>query len=924
METAKMFAQERISRILLKIAPPVMLAQLIQALYNIVDSFFVGRYSDSGLTALSIIYPMQLLMIALAVGTGVGINTVMAAKLGIGKTDSAGRYAGVGTPLAAVLWAAFAAVSFAVMPHFARISTDSPEVAADVVRYGRIVCLFSFGLFFESIWTKILQAEGDMKTPMAAQILGAAVNILLDPLLIFGLFGLPRLGIAGAAIATVAGQTAAALVVMKKGWRKSPALGRYPRYIGNIFRMGVPNMLMQSAYTFYILGLNLILSTFSDKAVTALGLYYKWQTFFFIPLGAMQICIVPIISFNYAAKNLERCKTTLRVSVLFGMALMALGTLCFLIFPEQLLRVFSNDEAVIEIGKVGFRFVGVSFIPLVTSLIFPVFFQAVGESLKSSLLTVIRTVVLFVPLGYAFSRLGLNMFWLTFPVTETVTTLAGFRFYRSFLRKPYGNALQSGDNPSAEYQNNKKRFSGGKSVIKKLIGDRAFYKRLIALMLPIMVQNGITNFVNMLDNIMIGAVGTAQMTGVAVANQLFFVFNLCIFGAVSGAGIFGAQYFGKKDYEGVRYTFRFKFIFCGLVTLFSIALFYFGGEALVSLYMRGESSSAADAAMALGYSLDYMRIMLLGLLPYSIVQCYSSTLREGERPMLPMLAGMVAVAVNMSFNYILIFGKFGAPVLGVKGAAIATVLSRFAELAVVIFCLHKNSGEYSFMQGVLNSLYLPKKLAAEIFIKGLPLIINETLWATGIAVVNQCYSVRSLDAVAACNISQTFWNVFSIAYMAVGTAVGIILGQMLGADKLDEAKPAAYKMIAFSFAISSVVALLYSVLAGVIPLAYNTEPQIRHLATQLMRMTAVIMPFEALTHSSYFTLRSGGRMMITFIFDCGFTWGGNVLLAYTLGSFTAVPFLGIFAAVQCVSIIKAVAGLMLVRNGGWVKKIVAQ
>lgn len=922
METSKMFAEEKIGRILLKLAPPVMLAQLIQALYNIVDSFFVGRYSEAGLTALSIIYPMQLLMIALAVGTGVGINTVMAAKLGLGQKSSAQSYAGVGTLTAAVLWLLFAAVSFFVMPFYAGMSTDSPEVIADVVLYGRIVCVFSFGLFFESIWTKIIQAEGDMKTPMAAQILGALVNILLDPLLIFGLFGLPRLGVGGAAIATVAGQTAAALVVMKKGCRSSPPLGRYPHYIKRIFHMGVPNMLMQSAYTFYILGLNLILAAFSDQAVTALGLYYKWQTFFFIPLGAMQICIVPVISFNYAAKSLERCRETLRASIVFGMALMALGTFCFLAFPEALLRVFSNDELVIAIGRVGFRFVGISFIPLVTSLIFPVFFQAVGESLKSSLLTVIRTMLLFVPLGYAFSRLGLDFFWLTFPVTEAVTTLAGFLLYRAFLHREYGIARKNAG--EGIHIDNKKHFFGGGLVIKKLIGDRAFYKRLIALMLPIMVQNGITNFVNMLDNIMIGAVGTAQMTGVAVANQLFFVFNLCIFGAVSGAGIFGAQYFGKKDYEGVRYTFRFKFIFCQTVTLLCIALFYFGGEGLVSLYMRGEASSTANAADALSYALDYMRIMLLGLLPYSVVQCYSSTLREGERPMLPMLAGLVAVAVNMSFNYILIFGKFGAPVLGVKGAAIATVLSRFAELAVVMLCVYRNSGEYHFMRGALRSLYLPKRLAAEIFIKGLPLIINETLWATGIAVVNQCYSVRSLDAVAACNISQTFWNVFSIAYMAVGTAVGIILGQMLGADKLDEAKPAAYKMIAFSFAISSVVALAYSVLAGVIPLVYNTEPQIRHLATWLMRMTAIIMPFEALTHSSYFTLRSGGRMMITFIFDCGFTWGGNVLLAYTLSSFTTLPFLWIFAAVQCVSIVKAMAGLMLVREGGWVKKIVAQ
>lgn len=435
MEDTTFFGTAKISRILLKLAPPVMLAQLIQALYNIVDSLFVGRYSDTGLTALSIIYPVQLLMIALAVGTGVGINTVMAARLGVGKAGEADEYAGVGTPLAIVLWLIFAVVGYAIMPFYARMSTESEEVIADVVAYGRIVCVFSFGLFLESIWTKVCQANGDMKTPMIAQILGAITNIVLDPLLIFGLFGLPRMGISGAAVATVAGQVVAALVVMKRGFRKSPVKKLYPGHIKTIFRLGVPNILMQSAYTFYILGLNLILATFSDQAVTALGLYYKWQTFFFIPLGAMQTCIVPVISYNYAAHDLQRCKKTLWASVIFGWVLMACGTACFLSVPEQMLRVFSSDELVVAIGKVGFRFVGISFLPQVTSLIFPVFFQAVGKSLKSSLLTVVRTVVCFVPLGYLFSRLGLDRFWLTFPVTEVVTTCVGVYFYRNFLKK---------------------------------------------------------------------------------------------------------------------------------------------------------------------------------------------------------------------------------------------------------------------------------------------------------------------------------------------------------------------------------------------------------------------------------------------------------------------------------------------------------
>lgn len=496
MDTTEFFGTEKIGKILLKLAPPVMLAQLIQALYNIVDSLFVGRHSDTGLTALSIIYPLQLLMIALAVGTGVGINTVMAAKLGVGKKKEADEYAGVGTPLAIAMWFLFAVICWFIMPAYAKMSTDSIEVINDVVVYGRIACVFSFGLFLESIWTKVLQAKGDMKTPMIAQIIGAITNIIVDPLLIFGMFGLPEMGIAGAAIATVAGQSVAALIVWKGGFRKSPKKEVYPHHVARIFRLGIPNILMQSAYTFYILGLNLILATFSDQAVTALGLYYKWQTFFFIPLGAMQTCIVPVISFNYAARNIERCKKTLSSAICFGLVLMAMGTLCFNLFPTQMLKVFTSDALVIEIGSVGFHFVGISFIPMVTSLIFPVFFQAVGSSLKSSFLTVIRTVVLFVPLGFLFSRFGLNWFWMTFPVTEVITSEVGLLYYRQFLASEYvqkeNHAVVSQGNEAVLLKSKpgviitiaREHGSSGKQI-GKLVAERLgipfYYKEMIVL-----------------------------------------------------------------------------------------------------------------------------------------------------------------------------------------------------------------------------------------------------------------------------------------------------------------------------------------------------------------------------------------------------------------------------------------------------------
>lgn len=493
MDTNELFGREKISKVLFRLAPPVMLAQLIQALYNIVDSLFVANYSQTGLTALSIIYPIQLLMIALAVGSGVGINTVMAARLGSGRRAEADEYAGTGTPLAVALWAVFAAVCWAIMPAYAKMSTTTPEVIEAVISYGRIVCVFSFGLFLESIWTKIHQADGNMKRPMIAQIVGALTNIALDPLLIFGMFGLPEMGISGAAVATVAGQVVAALIVMKNGVRKPPALRKFPGHIGTIYRLGTPNILMQSAYTLYIFGLNMILATFSDQAVTVLGLYYKWQTIIFIPLGSMQTCIVPVISFNYAARNIDRCRKTLSTSMIFGMALMFIGTLCFEFIPKELLSVFSDDPLVIEIGINAFRLIGISFIPLVSSLTFPVFFQAVGSSVKSSLLTVVRTVVLFVPLAFLFSRFGLDYFWLTFPVTDSVTSVVGFVLYRKFLKKPYvsherkpeeASAVIKPSHPGVIVTIAREHGSSGKQIgrlVAEELGIPFYYKEMTAL-----------------------------------------------------------------------------------------------------------------------------------------------------------------------------------------------------------------------------------------------------------------------------------------------------------------------------------------------------------------------------------------------------------------------------------------------------------
>lgn len=425
------FGKEKIHKIIFKLAPPVMIAQLIQALYNIVDSLFIGRYDSDGLTALSIIYPLQLLMIAIAVGTGVGFNALISHFRGLNDDKKADDVFRMSTPIAIVSWILFSIITFFVIPFYVRIQSNNDKIIEYAISYGRIVCVFSLGLFLESFWAKILQANGKMKLPMIDQIVGAIINIILDPILIFYF----KLGINGAAIATIIGQAVSALILIKASLRKTIVIKEYKKYLGKVYKLGLPNILMQSAYTFYIFGLNVILSGFSDAAVTTLGLYYKWQTFFFIPLGALQTCIVPILSYNYARKSIDRCKKILFESLLFGALLMLIGTLCFEILPNQMVMVFTNDKDVIEISNYAFRFIGFSFIPMVTSLIFPVFFEAIGYAFKSSILTIVRTVICFVPLGFLFSKISLFWFWMTYPATEIITTIVGFIFYIQFLKK---------------------------------------------------------------------------------------------------------------------------------------------------------------------------------------------------------------------------------------------------------------------------------------------------------------------------------------------------------------------------------------------------------------------------------------------------------------------------------------------------------
>lgn len=458
--------------------------------------------------------------------------------------------------------------------------------------------------------------------------------------------------------------------------------------------------------------------------------------------------------------------------------------------------------------------------------------------------------------------------------------------------------------------------------IKTLIGDKAFYRRLFTVMIPILVQNVITNFVSLLDNMMVGQVGTEPMSGVAIVNQLIFVFNLCIFGGLAGAGIFTAQFYGKADNEGVKNTMRMKFyIALGTLAVF-VAVFILFGEQLISLFLH-EGNEGLDLSAALEHGKAYMKIMLVQMLPFAVMQVYASTLRETGETMLPMKAGIIAVAVNLVFNYILIFGKFGAPVLGVEGAAIATVLARFAECFIVIGWTHRHRENNPFVEGLYATLKLPKALVWQIIKLGTPLMLNELLWSSGMTMLNQCYSVRGLEVVSATNICYTVSDLFFCTFLAMGSTVSIIIGQLLGAGELERAVDEDRKLIAFSVALCVVVGVVMALLAPLIPEIYNTTDTVKQLARQLLLVSAAMMPVNAFTNSCYFTLRSGGKTIITFVFDCLFVWVMSIPVAFVLSRFTNMDILPMFIIVEALNLIKCAIGFWLVKERKWVKNLVA-
>ena len=456
---------------------------------------------------------------------------------------------------------------------------------------------------------------------------------------------------------------------------------------------------------------------------------------------------------------------------------------------------------------------------------------------------------------------------------------------------------------------------------EKYIGDRAFYRLVLTIALPVMIQNGISNFVNMLDNLMVGSIGTEQMSGVAICNQLIFVFYLCVFGGLSGASIYGAQFSGKEDLEGVRSVFRFKLWMVALLSAAGVLILHLFDEPLLSLFLH-QGSEQGDLALTLHCARAYLAVALLGLPAFALSQAYASSLRETASTTLPMAAGIAAMFVNLVGNWILIYGRLGAPRLGVVGAAWATVLSRFVELFVILLFTHLNMKTHPFAKGLYRTVKVPRALTGMIIQKGMPLLINEALWSSGQTVLIQIYSTRGLAAIASFNISNTISMVFNIVFLSLGSSIGIVVGNLLGAGKMDEARRTNTRMAVFSILCCFVVGGMLAATAGIYPRLYNTTNEVRAMATSLILITAAVMPCHAYTNACYFTLRSGGLTRLTMVYDCCFVWCVCIPLAFCLCRFTSLSFPLVYAVVTATEGLKAMFGYYFVRQGKWVRNIV--
>ena len=455
----------------------------------------------------------------------------------------------------------------------------------------------------------------------------------------------------------------------------------------------------------------------------------------------------------------------------------------------------------------------------------------------------------------------------------------------------------------------------------RFIGDKTFYKSVLTLLIPILVQQFISSFVSLLDNIMVGSLGKEAISAASIANSILMVHMLATFGGLSGASIYGAQFFGKGDMDGMRHTFRFKLYFTALLSVLAISVYLLFGDSFIHSFLQGDSNGG-DLELTRSLSNGYLRVMLWGLIPFALVQTYSGTLREAGQTFPPMVAGIIAILTNLGLNWVLIYGHLGAPALGVEGAAIATVISRYVELLVLVIHAHRHIWKYPFLKGAYRSLRVPLRLAGKITRTGLPLLVNEILWSLGMTFINQFYSSRGLNAVTALNITGTAWNLFCVIMFAMGSAVSIMVGQRLGAGEMEEARDVDRKLIFLTEVIHVIIGAVMILCSPLVPLLYNVDPEVRDLTRRLLTVAGLALPIHSFAHVTYFTIRSGGRTLVTFLFDAAYTWAVTVVLAFCLTRYTDLDILKIYFCVQFIDVVKLIVGLLMLRSDFWARNVV--
>lgn len=442
MKENKMGVME-MKKLILTMSFPIMISMLVQALYNIIDSMFVARVSEAALAAVSLCYPVQMILIAVACGTGVGVNALLSRYLGEKKYKEANQIALHGLFLAICNWLIFAVLGMFFSEAFLRIFSSDEQILQMGISYMKICTLFSFGVFVQITYERIMQSTGNTIYNMIIQGVGALINIILDPIFIFGYFGLPAFGVKGAAIATVIGQMIAMMLGIIITQKKIKEVKIHPKewkldikMIGKMYQIGFPAILMQSIMSFMTVFMNMILIPFSELAVSVFSIYFKLQQFVFMAVLGMNNALIPIISYNFGAKKKERILEAIHFSLIISSIIMILGTVVFELFPKELLYLFDAKENMLSIGIPALRIISISFVFAVISIVLCSVFQALGHANQSLLITLLRQLVILIPLTWILVRnFGLDIGWISFPITEIICTVLSIGMLINIKRK---------------------------------------------------------------------------------------------------------------------------------------------------------------------------------------------------------------------------------------------------------------------------------------------------------------------------------------------------------------------------------------------------------------------------------------------------------------------------------------------------------